>query len=74
MFAIDFWKHAFERAIKTAAQAVLTVWVVPDIIFNALEIDWELAGGVALGGLLLSLLTSIASTPFGDTKGDPSLI
>ena len=33
-----------------------------------------LAGGVALGGFLLSLLTSIASTPFGDTKGDPSFI
>lgn len=73
LFTLAFWKAALERAIKTAAQAVITGLVLAEG-FNAFEIDWGLAGGFALGGFILSILTSIASTPFGAIKGDPSLV
>lgn len=73
MFTIRFVKQAAERAIKTAAQAVLTVWVVGDQIANALEFDWQLGAGVAAGGAIVSILTSIVSEPFGE-PGTPSLV
>lgn len=46
-----------DRAVKTAAQAaVLTIGA--DQV-NALEADWQLVGGMALGGAVLSLLTNL---------------
>lgn len=73
MITAKFWKAALERAVKTAAQSVLTVWAVGDGVFNALTVDWPLAGGVAAGGLVLSLVTSLASAGVGPT-GTPSLV
>ena len=72
MFTIDFWKDAAERAIKTAAQSVILFWGVGDAMFNAFEMDWQGALGIALGGLVISLLTSLVSAPF-TTKGTASL-
>jgi len=66
---IEFAKATAERAVKTVAQAAVAL-----ITANAtgiLDVDWvQLASVSGLAGLV-SILTSIASAPFG---GDgPSL-
>lgn len=73
MFTWHFLREALERAIKSAAQAPLTIWVVGDVALNAFEMDWNLGLGVAAGGFVLSLLTSIASIPVG-ASDSPSAI
>ena len=72
MFTFEFWKAATERAIKTAAQSLILVWPVADGALNLWQIDPAEAVGVAVGGALLSLLTSLASGRVGD-RGSPSL-
>lgn len=72
MFTIAFWKDAVERAVKTAAQAVLTGLMIGEG-FNAFDIDPQLALGFAAGGAIFSLLTSIVSAPFAE-KGSASLV
>ena len=69
MFTLAFWKAATERAIKTAAQTVLTAYFVGDVAMNVLEADWANMGGIAAGGALLSYLTSLVS---GARDGNPS--
>lgn len=71
MFKATFWKAAFERALKSAAQGLLGMWALDK--FDVLHADWKVAGGVTLGALVLSLLTSIVSAPFGN-EGTPSLV
>lgn len=69
-----FWKQATERAVKTAVQAVIGALVLSDTgPVNAFELDYQLAGGVFLGGAFLSYLTSLASAPVGE-KNDPSAV
>jgi hypothetical protein len=72
MFTVTFWKQAIERAIKSAAQALLGLWVGAQA-FNAWDADWKKAAGVALGGAILSMLTSLASAGVGK-KDSPSLV
>ena len=72
MYTRIFWKDALERAIKTAAQAVLTVYLVGDVALDVFATDWYSLAGIALGGAFASVLTSIASTRIGDDS--PSLI
>ncbi|GEL20846.1 holin [Pseudonocardia asaccharolytica] len=73
MTTIAFWRSAAERSVKTMAQSLLSLWLVGDVLFNLLAVDWPLAGGVSLGAGVISLLTSIASAPVhGD--GTPSLV
>lgn len=56
-----------DRAAKTAAQAALLVLGADQV--NALEADWRLVGGMALGGAILSLLTNVAERGlFGRTR------
>lgn len=74
MTTAKFWRNAFERAVKTGAQTILAVLVVGDGILNAFTIDYLQAGGVGLGGIVLSLLTSIASSAVGPDHNDPSLV
>lgn len=53
----EYLKDLLDRAVKTAAQsAVLTIGA--DQV-NALDADWRLVGGMALGGAVLSLLTNL---------------
>lgn len=61
MFTVVFWKDAAERAIKTIAQTLLALWLVGDVAFNALSVDWKEALGIAVGAAILSVLTSIVS-------------
>ena len=71
MFTFAFWKAATERAVKTTAQTVLSVYFVGDVALNAFEADWGSMAGVGLGGLVASYLFSLASAA-GD--GNPSAI
>ncbi len=70
MFTVNFWRQTGERAIKSSAQALLGMWALDG--FNVLNADWPLAGGVAAGAAVLSVLTSVVSLPFGQPN-DPSL-
>lgn len=70
MFTRAFWAAALERALKTAAQSA--VLVIGADQFNALAVSWPEVGGFALGGFVLSLLTSVGSDAVSDRPG-PSL-
>lgn len=72
MWEKAFWKAALERAAKSAAQGLVGMLVLDGT--NVLHADWKVAGGIALGAAVLSLLTSIVSSPFGATPGSPSLV
>lgn len=72
MWEKAFWLAALERAAKSAAQGLLGMWALDG--FNVLHADWGLALGMAGGAAILSLLTSIVSSPFGATPGSPSLV
>lgn len=73
MFTWKFWREALERAVKSAAQAPLTVWTVGDVALNVFEMNWQLGFGVALGGAVFSILTSLATAPMG-APDSPSAI
>jgi hypothetical protein len=64
MFTITFWKDAAERAIRTAAQALLALWATD--VAGVLEVDWLQAGSVAALAALTSILMSIIATGVGD--------
>jgi hypothetical protein len=65
MFTPIFWRRSAELALRTAAQcALLTIGA--DTL-DAFSVDWAQVGGFAVGGALLSLLTSMA----GSLTGDP---
>lgn len=72
MFTVTFWRQAAERAVKSAAQAALGLWAGAQA-FNAWDADWTKAAGVAAGGAVLSLLTSLASAARGRSDS-PSLV
>lgn len=72
MFTTRFWKAAAERAAKSAAQALIGLWTL-DGVFNVLDVDLALAGGVAGGAAVLSLLASVVSAGVGE-PGSPSLV
>lgn len=72
MFTTSFWKQAAERAVKSAAQALLLLWAA-DAGFNAINADFTAAAGIASGAALLSLLTSIVTVGVGE-KDSPSAV
>ncbi len=71
MFAARFWKRAAERAVKSAAQALVGMWTLDG--FDVLSADYKLAAGVAAGAAVLSVLTSLISEPIGP-DADPSVV
>lgn len=62
-----FWADAIERAVKTVAQTLVSLWLIADAIFNILTVDWKQAFGVATGAGVLSLLMSISSAGTGNS-------
>lgn len=71
MWTASFWKQTVERAIKSGAQGALAFFVVGQTLFT--EIDWAaVAGGTAIV-VIASVLTSLASAPFGQPDS-PSLV
>lgn len=66
---IGFFQATLERASKSAAQgALLAIGADKLDVFNA---DWHSVVGFGAGAFALSVLTSVASMPFGGTG--PSL-
>ena len=63
MYTLKFWKDAAERAIRTAAQALLALWATD--VSGVLAVDWVQAGSVAALAALMSLLMSVAATGTG---------
>jgi hypothetical protein len=64
IFTGGFWLAASERAVKTAAQALVAMWGVGQT--NLLTVDWKQSAAVAGMAALLSLVTSIASSGVGN--------
>ena len=63
MYTLTFWKDAVERAIRTAAQALLALWATD--VSGVLAVDWVQAGSVSALAALTSLLMSVAATGTG---------
>jgi hypothetical protein len=59
MFSKTFWLDAAERAVKTFAQALLSIFIVSGV--TVLNADWVTALATAGTAVLVSLLTSIVS-------------
>lgn len=68
----NFWRQAVERAVKTAAQVVVGAGLM-DQPLDIFQINFTRGAGIALGGALLSLITSVATAPAGEPD-DPSAI
>jgi hypothetical protein len=68
MWTKTFWKATAERAVSTAAQSAILVFGADQV--NALVADWQLVGGFAAGGAVLSVLKSLAAQKItGDGPG-----
>ena len=67
-----FILETVERAVKSAAQAALLVIGADQL--DALSADWGNVASFAVGGFVLSVLTSVASKPFGVDDGSPSVV
>ena len=71
MWTANFWKQAAERAVKSAAQSLLLLWIGDG--FNVIHAHWDLALGTAGGAALLSVLSSIVTSRVGE-KDSPSAV
>jgi hypothetical protein len=71
MFTKKFWRDAAERAISTAAEAVIGVIIADQV--NVLTLDWQNLGGFAAGGALLSLLKALAAAKTVGSRDSASL-
>jgi hypothetical protein len=71
IWTIGFWRGAAERAIKTAAQTAVAFFVVGET--GVADVDWATVGGISLVAAIVSVLTSLASAPFGP-ENTPSLV
>ena len=71
MYTITFWKDASERAIRTAAQALLALWATD--ISGVLDVDWTQAGSVAALAAVTSVLMSVAATGRGNPESASSI-
>ena len=71
MFTKLFALTALERAIRTAAQALLALWATD--ISGVLAVDWLQAASVAALAALTSVLMSIVATGVAD-KGTTSFV
>lgn len=52
-----YYTELVDRAVKTAAQSAALV-LGADVV-NALDADWRLVAGMAAGGAVLSVLTTL---------------
>jgi hypothetical protein len=68
MWSKHFWQSTGERALRTFAQALLSVLIVGETGF--LDVDW--AQGISVAGVaaLASVLMSVAATGVGDHGTD----
>lgn len=73
MWTRTFALGALERAAKTVAQTLLSLFLVGDVAFNVIEFRWLPSLGIAGGAFVISLLTSLLSVGVGPV-GSPSLV
>ncbi|MGH2394679.1 MAG: holin [Candidatus Limnocylindria bacterium] len=71
MFTYRFWQLASERAIKTFAQSLVAILSATGV--GLLTAPWSTALSTAGMAALLSMLTSMASAPVGESD-TPSLL
>jgi r1t holin len=71
VYGRNFWRQAAERALKTSAQAVALV--VGGDAANVLRVSPGVFASAAVGGFVLSLVTSVATAPVGQPN-DPSAV
>lgn len=71
MWELKFWKQTIERAIRTAAQALLALWGTQ--VAGVLDVDWVQAASVSALAALMSVLMSIVATGVGDHES-PSFV
>lgn len=62
-----FWLEVADRAIKGAAQDIIKVLTAAQVA-NLSGVDWKAIASFAGFGILLSVLTSVASAPFGQEE------
>lgn len=67
----NFWLSSIERAIKTFAQAVVTL--IGTQAIGVLDIDWAQILAISATMALVSVFTSVGSAELGKTLG-PSLV
>lgn len=67
-----WWSQAFERMLKTFAQALLSVIGVNAV--GLVDVGWTGALSVAGLALVVSFLTSVVSTPASPDNNSPSLV
>jgi hypothetical protein len=72
MFTIEWLRDACERAIKSAAQAIVLALGAAEG-FDLFAADWRNVAGIAAGAAVLSVLTSVISAPFG-ARGSASVL
>ncbi len=72
MFNIQWLRDAIERALKSAAQAIVLALGASQG-FNLFVADWQNVAGIAAGAAVLSVLTSVISAPLG-AKGSASVL
>lgn len=73
MFTAVFWQATAERAVRAAAAALVSLWVVGDEVLDATSVNWAEAGGIALGAALVSTLLSLVGSGANRVPG-PSLL
>lgn len=72
MFTRVWWGKSAERMVKTAAQTF--VYLLGADQLKWMTVDWKWIG-VSVGIMsLLSLATSILTTPIGEDPTDPSVV
>lgn len=71
IFQAAFWRDALERAVKTAAQSAILGGGFTSTTADGLHLDWLAIGGFALGGFVLSVLSSVGSVAL---TGTPSAV
>lgn len=72
MLTKRFWSEAFERAVKSSAQMAIAAFGAGAT--NLLEVPALTVLGAAGAGLVLSLLTSVASARLGSDSESPALV
>lgn len=71
MFTRAYWAQVAERAVKTFCQAAAALLVGDGL--GVVTVDWWHVLDVAALAALVSVLTSVASAPFGE-RGTPSVL
>jgi hypothetical protein len=72
MWSAAFWRNLAERAVKTAAQALLGM--LGTSALGILSVDWAQALSVVGGAVLASVLTSIVGGLWVGPDGSPSWV